>query len=152
MTRFCSTWYAFQTFSKFHPQESPIEFLPNYKNPCWFEPVDTTKSMYQYNYYTWLDEHKVHTQLFKRDFTMMVKLLKERAQSSGSDITWRIRCLPYFYIIGMPRCGSTDLSYSLNHHPHVIVSRLKEFKYWNRARLEHPGKRVDSSMMVMQIL
>ncbi|ELT90371.1 hypothetical protein CAPTEDRAFT_150358 [Capitella teleta] len=77
--------------------------------------------------------------MFKKDFDSMRNILKERSRSSGTEETWRIRCLPYFYLIGMPRSGSTDLTYSIGFHPYVIRSRLKEFKYWNRARLQHPA-------------
>ena len=30
-----------------------------------------------------------------------------------------IFCLPYFYMIGMPKSGSTDLSDRIRQHPHV---------------------------------
>jgi N-acetylgalactosamine 4-sulfate 6-O-sulfotransferase len=90
--------------------------------------------------YIWLYPSRSHAKYFTQDFESMRSIIQDRADASGSTETWRIRCLPYFYLIGMPRCGSTDLTYSIGFHPYVIQSRLKEFKYWNRARLDHPGE------------
>ncbi|CAH1229621.1 CHST15 [Branchiostoma lanceolatum] len=83
----------------------PREFLPNYKNPCWFEKVNETDVGSQ---------------------------LRDRLVDNGTG-HFRLRCLPYFYIIGMPKCGTTDLYYRITEHPDV-VGGPKEPHWWAKNR------------------
>ncbi|XP_072040798.1 carbohydrate sulfotransferase 15-like [Amphiura filiformis] len=41
----------------------------------------------------------------------------------------KIRCLPYFYLIGAPKSGTTDLWWNIVRHPSV-VRRVKEGSWW----------------------
>ncbi|XP_045159543.2 carbohydrate sulfotransferase 15-like isoform X2 [Mercenaria mercenaria] len=66
-------------------------FLPNYKNPCWYEETDNNK-------------------------------------------TPQIKCLPFFYIIGAPKCGTTDLHTRLVAHPLISRKVVKEPHWINRER------------------
>ncbi|XP_072034286.1 carbohydrate sulfotransferase 15-like isoform X2 [Amphiura filiformis] len=43
-------------------------------------------------------------------------------------------CLPYFYLAGMPKCGTTDLWRKLIQHP-LIAKTSKEPHWWTRKRL-----------------
>lgn len=45
-----------------------------------------------------------------------------------------LRCLPYFYLIGMQKCGSTDLWEKINAH-HEIQRIEKEPHWWARYRV-----------------
>lgn len=73
--------------------QKPIQYLPEFKNPCW----------------------KNGTQL---------------------------HCLPYFMLIGMDKCGSTDLFDRLIKHPEILgngknstkPSDNKETKWWSWLR------------------
>ncbi|XP_071500903.1 carbohydrate sulfotransferase 15-like [Diadema antillarum] len=48
-----------------------------------------------------------------------------------------IRCLPYFYIVGMPKCGTSDLWMKIVHHPQVVSYRVvKEPHWWTRRRYD----------------
>ena len=47
---------------------------------------------------------------------------------------WRMRCLPYFYVAGFSKCGSTDLFWALTTHPQITQPLWKEFPYWSRRR------------------
>nr|AAC71691.1 B cell RAG associated protein [Homo sapiens] len=47
---------------------------------------------------------------------------------------FRLRCLPHFYIIGQPKCGTTDLYDRLRLHPEVKFSAIKEPHWWTRKR------------------
>ncbi|MEQ2227954.1 hypothetical protein ILYODFUR_003694 [Ilyodon furcidens] len=47
---------------------------------------------------------------------------------------YRMRCLPYFYIIGQPKCGTTDLYDRLRLHPDVKFTTFKEPHWWTRKR------------------
>ncbi|XP_071171896.1 carbohydrate sulfotransferase 15-like [Mytilus edulis] len=45
-----------------------------------------------------------------------------------------IRCLPYFFIIGMPKSGTTDVWHGLEQHPGVAIKHGKEPMYFTRRR------------------
>ncbi|XP_041483058.1 carbohydrate sulfotransferase 15-like [Lytechinus variegatus] len=52
---------------------------------------------------------------------------------------WDVRkkprqCLPYFYLIGMPKCGTTDLWNKLIRHPYIADTK-KEPHWWSRIRM-----------------
>lgn len=37
----------------------------------------------------------------------------------------RLRCIPYFHILGVSKCGTTDLYHRLSKHPQMLESRNK---------------------------
>lgn len=44
-----------------------------------------------------------------------------------------LRCLPYFHILGVDKCGTTDLYSRIAQHPHVLLNSGKlgkETGYW----------------------
>ncbi|XP_067651906.1 carbohydrate sulfotransferase 15-like [Haliotis asinina] len=87
-----------------------LEFLPNFKNPCWREsyiPRVTCPIILE----------------FKR----LIALIRRSTES--------LRCLPYFLIIGLPKCGTTDIYKRLNMHPQVALPRVKESFWMERIRL-----------------
>ncbi|XP_041482232.1 carbohydrate sulfotransferase 15-like [Lytechinus variegatus] len=43
-------------------------------------------------------------------------------------------CLPYFYVIGLHKCGTTDLWSKLIQHPDVVDTVLKEPHWWGKRR------------------
>ena len=43
-------------------------------------------------------------------------------------------CLPYFFLAGFPKCGTTDLYAKLKWHPEITSSCGKELHWWTRAR------------------
>uniref|UniRef100_A0A4W6DMR8 Sulfotransferase n=1 Tax=Lates calcarifer TaxID=8187 RepID=A0A4W6DMR8_LATCA len=87
----------------------PRHFLPSIKSPCWYEELSGELSMDPYR---------------KNLFTLRSKSFK----------TLRLRCLPYFYIIGQPKCGTTDLFHRLLLHPEVKFNTMKEPHWWTRKR------------------
>ncbi|KAK3587240.1 hypothetical protein CHS0354_030427 [Potamilus streckersoni] len=48
----------------------------------------------------------------------------------------RLSCLPYFFIIGEPKCGTTDLYVSLRQHPEISWEHKKEVNYFSNRRFE----------------
>ena len=53
------------------------------------------------------------------------------------DGSRRLRCLPYFYIIGMDKCGTTDLHGRLTVHPDLrgntgVLKKETQFWPWGR--------------------
>ncbi len=47
----------------------------------------------------------------------------------------RFRCLPYVYVIGVTKSGTTDLFHALQQHPQIVSPLHKELQYWHRSRL-----------------
>ncbi|KAL3856730.1 hypothetical protein ACJMK2_011453 [Sinanodonta woodiana] len=45
-----------------------------------------------------------------------------------------LRCLPYFFIIGGIKCGTSDLYYSLKQHPEISWEHEKEISYFVNGR------------------
>ncbi|XP_060594940.1 carbohydrate sulfotransferase 15-like, partial [Ruditapes philippinarum] len=48
--------------------------------------------------------------------------------------TTRVRCLPYFYLVGAPKCGTTDLFRRLRAHPQISKKVQKEQHWLTRKR------------------
>lgn len=107
----------------------PRHFLPGVKSPCWYEEISS----------------KLSTDLYRRNlFTLRSKTFKTvcdhlrtnfRQHLIHTDGKWfRLRCLPYFYIIGQPKCGTTDLFHRLLLHPEVKFNTMKEPHWWTRKR------------------
>ncbi|XP_046548039.1 carbohydrate sulfotransferase 15-like [Haliotis rubra] len=83
------------------PQERP-QYLPNFKNPCWY---------------------------------------------AKEDGMLRLKCVPYYHILGVAKSGTTDLSYRIRSHKDVLgcndCFNQKEIFYWCRTRYgyEHSMKK-----------
>ena len=55
--------------------------------------------------------------------------LSSKHDASSSE---RLVCLPYAYLLGMPKCGTSDLFERLKHHPQVRMPRRKEVRWFTR--------------------
>ena len=45
-----------------------------------------------------------------------------------------LRCLPYLYVIGVKKCGTSDLFYRIGLHPDVVKPGFKEAQWFARKR------------------
>nr|XP_022345100.1 carbohydrate sulfotransferase 15-like isoform X1 [Crassostrea virginica]XP_022345101.1 carbohydrate sulfotransferase 15-like isoform X1 [Crassostrea virginica] len=113
-----------------HPQldilhTDKINFLSNFKNPCWYEELQEP-NVYQFNKYI----------VISRNIrTTMTELMKHWAERiSKEKPARRLRCLPYFLIVGQPKCGTTDVYRKIVKHPDVINPPIKELHWWSRNR------------------
>jgi hypothetical protein len=66
-------------------------------------------------------------------------MLCMRARARRSNATGMF-CLPYFHIIGVSKCGTTDLFRRLLFHPHVAPTHNKGPHFWG-ARAWHASRR-----------
>ncbi|XP_008312809.1 carbohydrate sulfotransferase 15 isoform X2 [Cynoglossus semilaevis] len=111
------------------------KFLPGIKNPCWYEEYsgNITLDPYRTNMYD-RRAKRLRTQELQDNFK------KHLVHQDGK--MYRMRCLPYFYIIGQPKCGTTDLYARLKLHPEVLFSTIKEPHWWTRRRfgMNHPNE------------
>ncbi|XP_051883528.1 carbohydrate sulfotransferase 15-like [Pristis pectinata] len=107
----------------------PRRFLQNVKNHCWYTRYMGTPSTDPYKN----NAYFLHTKHFQTIFDYLRKVVWKHLQHHG-DEHYRLRCLPYFYIIGQPKCGTTDLYNRLRLHPEVSFSIVKEPHWWTRKR------------------
>ena len=103
-----------------------MNYDPQFKNPCWvskLEEDEPAKSYWKNPYYTY------NVQGYSRsNMDSIVRILRKNKSR------YRIRCLPYFYIAGVTKSGTTDLFNVLSHHPDIVGPVCKEPFYWNRVR------------------
>ena len=64
----------------------------------------------------------------------MLKWVTGILQARNSN--FKVRCLPYFYLAGTTKSGTTDLFDALIRHPQIVPPACKENFYWTRARIE----------------
>ncbi|XP_036393085.1 carbohydrate sulfotransferase 15-like [Megalops cyprinoides] len=107
----------------------PRKFLPNVKNPCWYEEHsgNITADPYGANLYA------RYSKRFRTAFDHLRNAFREHLHRRGNKY-YRMRCLPFFYIIGQPKCGTTDLYDRLRLHPDVRFTTFKEPHWWTRKR------------------
>ena len=90
-------------------------YLTDFKNPCW-------------SYNSKLNENLHPTLLLK---SLELKIAnKEEEEEDGGDKA--LACLPYAYILGQPKCGSSDLFERLKRHPDVRMPVRKEVRWFTR--------------------
>uniref|UniRef100_A0A667XM42 Sulfotransferase n=1 Tax=Myripristis murdjan TaxID=586833 RepID=A0A667XM42_9TELE len=107
----------------------PRQFLPGIKSPCWHEELSSNVNTdpYRRNLFT----------LRSKSFRAVCDYLRTHFQEHlyhRDGKQYRLRCLPYFYIIGQPKCGTTDLFHRLLLHPEVKFTTMKEPHWWTRKR------------------
>lgn len=107
----------------------PRKFLPNSRSPCWYEEFTgpNTSDPYLTNSYA------LYSKRFRAAFDALRKAFWGHLAHAGGR-HYRLRCLPRFYIIGQPKCGTTDLYDRLRLHPEVQFSAIKEPHWWTRKR------------------
>ncbi|KAM6956540.1 carbohydrate sulfotransferase 15-like [Aplochiton taeniatus] len=108
----------------------PPQFLSNIKSPCWQEEFSAKTQVDPYG--------RNMFALYSKSFQTVVERLQSRFQALFNRDhrvrRRRLRCLPYFYIIGQPKCGTTDLYQRLLLHPVVSFNVMKETHWWTRKR------------------
>ncbi|XP_070834109.1 carbohydrate sulfotransferase 15-like [Chaetodon trifascialis] len=102
----------------------PRHFLPGVKSPCWYEEISSEHST---------DPYKNNRHCGSNRKTLLRSNFQKHLQHRDGKL-FRLRCLPYFYIVGLPKCGTTDLYSRLRQHPEVQYSIIKESQWWNRRR------------------
>lgn len=117
----------------------PPAFLQEYRNPCWLEDI--------YSAGVYLDNPYLHmSQSIQKEMVRLTtkwdKLLSKNDRTRPPQ---RLRCLPYFYIAGMPKSGTTDFYRRMNVHPDIVKCQRKEPHWWTRIQFQELWKRNHSS-------
>lgn len=53
----------------------------------------------------------------------------------GSSEKFRLRCLPYFMVLGVAKSGTTDFAFRVIKNPLVLKGMSKELYWWNQYRV-----------------
>ncbi|CAL8368956.1 unnamed protein product [Gadus morhua 'NCC'] len=107
----------------------PQRFLPQVKNPCWLAEYlsEPGADPYRRNLFT------LRSKSFKTVCDNMRTSFQGHLHHRDGKV-YRLRCLPYFYIIGQPKCGTTDLFHRLRLHGEIKFTTMKEPHWWTRKR------------------
>ncbi|XP_035519279.1 carbohydrate sulfotransferase 15-like [Morone saxatilis] len=107
----------------------PHHFLPGIKSPCWYEEFSTElgTDLYRRNLFT------LRSKSFKTVCDRLRTNFHQHLHHKDGKL-FRLRCLPFFYIIGQPKCGTTDLFHRLLLHPEIKFNTMKEPHWWTRKR------------------
>ncbi|XP_059214749.1 carbohydrate sulfotransferase 15-like [Centropristis striata] len=107
----------------------PRHFLPGIKSPCWYEEFSGKPSNdpYRRNLFT------LRSESFKKMCENLRTNFSQHLQYRDGKL-FRLRCLPFFYIIGQPKCGTTDFFHRLLLHPEIRFTMIKEPHWWTRRR------------------
>jgi N-acetylgalactosamine 4-sulfate 6-O-sulfotransferase len=97
------------------PNSTELTLLPNFKNPCWMNGAKSRIGR--------LDGIGVQRSNNTQNHT---------PHSQQDELV----CLPYFYLAGFPKSGTTDLFAKLLKHPEVTRGKNKEPHYWTRRRFK----------------
>ena len=90
-------------------------YLPSFLNPCWYaDPISMEQATQRSN-----DRHAHHR---KKKHFPNYELDETPAPPPG------FTCLPFVYILGQPKCGTTDLFKRLDAHPDVYGPLKKEVR------------------------
>ena len=117
-------------------QNNPlIKFLDDYKNPCWVEELPAKP--FEYNKTRFVPHRKRPKESrIQSTQTYMDPLLKDKQQGANGSLPYyrngtRSRCLPYFFLAGMQKAGTTDLFAALIKHPLIEEPAVKEPYFWS---------------------
>jgi hypothetical protein len=112
-----------QTLSRiFH--EIPSQFDSHFKNPCWIVPETETKSL-SANMKTNLRSRKMKSKV-PEDLHHLDSEEATNTEGAEEDHLSGLTCLPYFYILGQPKAGTSDLWSRLTSHPEIHPPQKKE--------------------------
>ena len=116
----------------------PPQFLPNFKNPCFWEKYHPTGHD-PYSNSPYAPPIGKTIQYDPWGHTAYYRKARERFSShltkTEDGKLQRIRCLPYFYLISTPKSGTTTLWNQLVKHEQVNMRiGIKENAWWNFMR------------------
>ena len=105
----------------------PQKFLRKFRNPCWHPNFTLTSN----NEMSLRDQIHVGAHL---NHSQQAKLLKDILGESNIE-SHQLFCLPYFFLAGFPKSGTTSLHGTLRKHPQIAPPNGKEPHWWTRVPL-----------------
>ena len=110
-----------------------LSFLPQFKNPCFLDDYDPHIKDKDYYKNQALIQEISH--FYVRDFSVGVQ--RATVQVEPGRQTKRLRCLPYYYVLGVAKSGTTDIYKRMHCHPHVQKSIRKASEYFDQGRFKN---------------
>ena len=107
----------------------PRNFSSQYKNPCWHSDLSLTSNNRAMLYFNLNSENRNY--LTKQQVSRLSRNIFKRNFSEGTTF-----CLPYFFIAGFPKSGTSSLDAALIKHPQIAAPRSKEPHWWTRIPLD----------------
>ena len=98
----------------------PTTFHPKFKNPCWYSNFR-------------IPQLRGKVEKFYNESAQLYDLMKLNKLNDGSST---LHCLPYFYIAGFPRSGTTALYSLISHHPQFTEPAHKEVHWLTRGKFD----------------
>ena len=99
-------------------------FSSDFKNPCWYsnEAISESEKQVLFN----------NVGQYKNTLNpQQIVALTQHAEHKSTVL----RCMPYFFIAGFSKCGSTSIHSALRRHP-MIAGTIKEPHWWTRVPLK----------------
>lgn len=98
-----------------------MNYLSEYKNPCWESKLPRPQPYSENPYRNDVEAKNPMNRL--RD--MMSKKIEH-------GDTYRLRCFPLVYLVGVTKSGTTDIFDSMVKHPEIVMPVMKEPMWWDR--------------------
>ena len=122
----------------------PSTFNADYRSPCWSADVVITKTfelaMLQFLSPGVKKELPIH----------YVNMLARHMLQGVGHRPKPFFCLPYFFIAGFPKSGTTSLDHALRRHPQIAGAFRKEIHWWTRIpHVGEPGYNSDYARLVV---
>jgi len=113
------------------------QFLADFKNPCWYANYTIPK---KFKFLQIADRIKL-------PLSSDLELVKHVYMEIDSKSVRRLQCLPYFYLIGFSKCGTTALHHYIRQHPEYIDPCYKEPHYWSLYKIYNEQDRDTASLL-----
>ena len=108
----------------------PRNFSRKYRNPCWNSSLRIPHDLSRYFYEMWYPKFSDNTIKSAIREVNLSQFLSDTYTHCQSQLEQRIYCLPFVYLAGFPKCGTTSLYQMLVQHPLVAKPLRKEGHFW----------------------
>ena len=127
-------------------EELPADgFVQGMKNPCWKADADLSRMLNAREEAVKKKHRKAHMRrgggIGRGEEEKEEEEVMGSAARGEADST---HCLPYAYVLGQPKCGTSDLFERLKMHPHIKVPSRKEVRWFTRG--EFTRSRLDMEL------
>lgn len=111
----------------------PSEFSSKYRNPCW-EAEQPIKNLHWESVLPYFQPRVgLKPRPHEKDFSRFIlKPIRSRHGNKHSAKDSTLLCLPYFFLAGFPKSGSTTIHKVLQGLPRVLGPTEKEPHWWTR--------------------
>ena len=124
-TPFIQPWLPaiFSSYRVAMPSEKDSPFLVEFKNPCYLK----------------MDENRVYGDVLTqsegdRPSSLSIPSRVQVTDADGINTKDVLKCLPYYFVLGWAKCGTSDLHEKMMAHPYILRAPQKEPAWFNNHR------------------